>query len=87
MEYIMARNSPPTKTPAKLTDRFIEDTLEQLSNLERRIETAEKKAEAALDELQIREYIATNRHGPGDHTFTVPPEDKATVVPFDKTKR
>jgi len=23
-----------------------------------------------LDRLQIEEYIATNRHGPGDHTFT-----------------
>ena len=24
-----------------------------------------------LDRLQIEEYIATNRHGPGDHTFTI----------------
>jgi hypothetical protein len=25
---------------------------------------------------QIREYEATNRHGPGDHTFRVLPEDR-----------
>jgi len=42
-----------------------------------------------LNELQIREYVATNRHGPGDHTFTIPPyghDNKVTVLPFDKTK-
>jgi hypothetical protein len=27
-----------------------------------------------LIQLQIREYEATNRHGPGDHTFTVSPD-------------
>jgi hypothetical protein len=30
--------------------------------------------EKAIQE-QIREYEATNRHGPGDHTFRVLPED------------
>ncbi len=65
-----------TKAPAKLTDRFIEDTLDRLSDIETRLDAAEDKIDAALAELQIREYIATNRHGPGDHTFTISPTDR-----------
>jgi hypothetical protein len=85
----MTRNNEPTKTPAKLTDRFIEDTLDRLSDTEARLKTAEDKIAVILNELQIREYVATNRHGPGDHTFTIPPyghDNKVTVLPFDKTK-
>jgi len=37
-----------------------------------------------LDRLQIEEYIATNRHGPGDHTFTVLP--KVDKIEVDKPK-
>jgi hypothetical protein len=66
----------PTKEPAKLTDRFIKDTLDRFSDTEARLEAAEKKIDVILTELQIREYVATNRHGPGDHTFTIPPRDK-----------
>lgn len=85
----MTRNNEPTKAPAKLTDRFIEDTLDRLSNIESRIKTAEDKIDVCLAELQIREYVATNRHGPGDHTFTIPPygqDDDDNILPFDKTK-
>ena len=85
----MIRNTRPTKAPTKLTDRFIEDTLDQLTNSEGRLEAVENKIAVVLDELQIREYVATNRHGPGDHTFTIPPrggDDTVTVLPFDKTK-
>jgi hypothetical protein len=67
----MTQDIQPTKAPAKLTDRFIEDTLDRLSATETRLKAAEDKIDAVLDELQIREYIATNRHGPGDHTFTI----------------
>ena len=85
----MTHNTRPTKAPAKLTARFIADTLDRLSDTEARLKTAEDKIAMVLDELQIREYIATNRHGPGDHTFTISPQDRAneaTVLPFDKTK-
>ena len=37
-----------------------------------------------LEQLQIEEYIATNRHGPGDHSFTIPKRDE---LPLNKTKR
>lgn len=72
----MARNIRRTKAPAKHTDRFIEDTLDRLSKIRTQIKTAEDKIEAILDELQIREYMATNRHGPGDHTLTISRRNK-----------
>ena len=73
----MARKATrSTKAPAKLTDRFIEDTLDRLSDIGTRLEAVEDKITAILDELQIREYIATNRHGPGNHTFTILPRDR-----------
>jgi hypothetical protein len=85
----MIPNNEPTKAPVKLVDRFIEDTLDRLSNIEARLKAAEGKVDVVLNELQVREYVATNRHGPGDHTFTIPPyghDDNVTVLPFDKTK-
>ena len=85
----MIRNTRLTKAPAKLTDRFIEDTLDRLSGIEGRLEAVEHKIAVVLNELQIREYVATNRHGPGDHTFTIPPygqDDDDNILPFDKTK-
>ena len=44
-----------TKAPAKLTDRFIEDTLDRLSHIETRLKTAEKQIEAVLTDAQVRE--------------------------------
>lgn len=32
--------------------------------------TTRRPSRRELDKLQIEEYIANNRHGPGDHTFT-----------------
>jgi hypothetical protein len=75
----MTKKIRTTKAPRKLTDRFIEDTLDRLADMESRLEAFEAKVDAILTELQIREYIATNRHGPGDHTFTIPPADKQTA--------
>jgi len=37
-----------------------------------------------LDQLQIEESMATNRHGPGDHTFTLFP--KMDEIEVDKPK-
>jgi hypothetical protein len=37
-----------------------------------------------LEQLQIEEYTATNRHGPGDHTFTLLPRvDEIVDKPKD----
>lgn len=72
----MARNTRRTKTRTNRAYRSIEDTLQQLSDVKAQLKSAEAKLDGILDELQIREYIATNRHGPGDHTFTIPPRDK-----------
>jgi hypothetical protein len=43
-----------------------------------------RPTERELEQLQIEEYIATNRHGPGDHSFTIPKRDDP---PLDKAKR
>ena len=72
----MAHNIRRTKAPAKLTDRLIEDGLHRMSDVKAQTGAAGDKTDAILDELQIGEYIATNRHGLGDHTFTIPPRDK-----------
>lgn len=36
-----------------------------------RKQRARRPTQRQLEKLQIEEYIATNRHGPGDHSFTI----------------
>jgi hypothetical protein len=45
----------PTKTPAKLTERFIEDTLDRLSNIEERLKGVESQLFEILIQAQIIE--------------------------------
>jgi hypothetical protein len=57
----MSRNIKSRKAPDMLTRYFIEGTLTRLSRIEERLDQIEKKADAALDELQIREMSTRRR--------------------------
>jgi hypothetical protein len=41
-----------------------------------------RRTQRQVEQLQIEEYMATNRHGPGDHTFTLLP--KVDEIEVDK---
>lgn len=55
----MARNTRPRTAPAKLTDRFIDGTLDRLFHIEAELRSVSKKLDALLfearTEAQIRE--------------------------------
>lgn len=53
----MARNTRPRKAPAKLTDRFIDGTLDRLFHIEAQLQRVEKKLDALLFEARTQAQI------------------------------